>query len=103
MSPPSFSLHRMVRHRSIPGVPESLHLFGKAEGYANVSFEKRITGSDERAPSSEHVRDLLSGPSDMHQDKIGMGIECTQHTSVRLIEEFLAIVRIERGNFPHIS
>ncbi len=48
----SFPLHRMVGHRSIPGAPESLHLFGKAEGYANVSFEKRITGSDECAPSS---------------------------------------------------
>lgn len=54
-------LHGMMRHGSVPGLPESLHVFWKAERYANVFFEKGITGADEHTLDTEHLRCLLAG------------------------------------------
>src|SRR5260370_15790153 len=37
------------------------------------------------------------------QDKIGLRVQTAQHSRIRLIEEFLAVVLVELGNFLHVS
>jgi len=93
----------MMRHRGVPSAPERLHIVGEAERYANVLFEGGISGADEHASGAEHVHYFLAGRRSPQQDKIGLRIQAAQHARIHLIEEFLAIVLVELGNFLHVS
>ncbi len=76
--------HGMVWHASIPRAPENLHLFRKAKRHANVLFVSSMTSGDEHAFRTQHSYYFRAGPSGGHQNKIGMGMEGTQHAGICL-------------------
>ena len=96
-------LHRMMRHQSIPRAPKSAHVLEWSKRNANVFFERGIIRPDEHTFPAQHFRRFLAGRKGSQQNEVRFGIEAAQHPRIRLIEEFLPVVRIERNHFLYVS